>query len=207
VATENMKIWDSVKATDPKFTKQVAFGRKFTAIDPTWQLQQATKLWGPYGGEWGLRNISYDIVKSIAWDKEAKQEFTETSLVFAGEFYYPGGKFPILVDEKFKAGDDGLKKIMTSARSKALSYLGFSADVFMGKFDDADYLKVAKVRFADADAFGRSAIARIKTAASKAQLAEQKTKIEQMVADDIINGDVGADLFEEIESRLAELEL
>lgn len=40
----NMKIWDAVSITDPRHTKKVEFGRKFTAIDAHYQVQQATDV-------------------------------------------------------------------------------------------------------------------------------------------------------------------
>ena len=40
---DNMKIWDHVSKTDPGHTKQVDFGRKFTAIDEL-QLDERRQL-------------------------------------------------------------------------------------------------------------------------------------------------------------------
>jgi hypothetical protein len=52
---DNMRIWEAVQKTDPAHTKKVEFGRKFTSIDAFWQIQQATKLFGPVGEGWGYR--------------------------------------------------------------------------------------------------------------------------------------------------------
>ena len=44
-----------------------------------------------------------------------------------------------------KADEDFCKKLETNTISKALSKLGFSADVFMGKFENEDYLSNLKI--------------------------------------------------------------
>jgi hypothetical protein len=51
--TENMIHWNALKATDPKYTKKVEFGRKFTSINSQWQLQRMTEQFGPIGQGWG----------------------------------------------------------------------------------------------------------------------------------------------------------
>jgi uncharacterized short protein YbdD (DUF466 family) len=40
-----------------------------------------------------------------------------------------------------KNDDDCFKKVVTDCLTKALSYLGFSADVFLGQFDDNKYVQ------------------------------------------------------------------
>ncbi len=136
MSNENMKIWDAVCKTDPKFTKKVSQRGGFTTIDAYYQIQQATELWGPYGSSWGLSDIVYS--------------YRENIVILAAKFRYPGGVFEIGNSISFtvikKAGkpaepdDEFIKKIETNTISKALSRLGFSADVFVGKFDDARYV-------------------------------------------------------------------
>ena len=62
------------------------------------------------------------------------------------QFFYrnentQNGEFPITsaimyISDKGKADDDFAKKLETDMITKALSRLGFNADVFMGMFDD-----------------------------------------------------------------------
>ena len=63
-------------------------------------------------------------------------------------FYYPGGDFPIhSTIVMLKAGrfdEDWAKKILTDITTKALSKLGFSADVFLGMYDDNKYVNSLK---------------------------------------------------------------
>lgn len=42
--------------------------------------------------------------------------------------------------------EDAFKKAMTDALTKGLSHLGFSADVYLGKFDDSRYVEEQRVR-------------------------------------------------------------
>ena len=138
--SENMKLWDSVCETDPGTTKEVNFGRKFTAIDAYAQIKRATEIWGPYGGVWGLTDISHTPVEGT------------TMMLVSSWFKYPEGKFPItssifFMSEKGSTDDDFAKKVETDLITKALSRLGFNADVFMGKFDDNRYVQAMKKKF------------------------------------------------------------
>lgn len=203
--SENMELWDKVCTTDKAFTNPVSFGRKFTAIDPTYQLMEATKLWGPYGDKWGLFDVQMSFVDVRCAGKDKAQQWTETSAVLAGNFRYPGGEFPMFVDAPFKPGDDVAKKLQTSAVSKALSKLGFNADVFLGKFDDAQYVKELENR----QQRGSEAIERL---TGMIELIPSVDKIEQCVAkaealfkSKQITGAAFDELIELIESRRAVL--
>lgn len=201
--SENMKLWDRVKKTDPHYTKLVDYGKqKYTAIDPTWQLQKATEMWGPYGHRWGLKDLKFTLLD----DGAAKV------LMLEAEFFCPAEmstgeecRFPVAVDLKFKSSDDTAKKLVTSARSKALSYLGFSADVFMGKFEDNQYVQMSKALFADRNAFMQKAAGKIKLAKTVEQLNEVRSKIEQMAGDDTITPEEAADLLQAADDHQASL--
>lgn len=130
-----MELWEQVSSTDPKYTKSVNQRGGFTAIDAYYQIRQATILWGPYGSTWGLKDTERDICLDM------EMAFLDAT------FYYPGGEFPIgnSIDMKIggkvdKWDDEFVKKLETNTISKALSRLGFGADVFLGKFDDARYV-------------------------------------------------------------------
>lgn len=154
----NMEIWLGEKKTPKEHTKKVTFGRKFTSVCPQYQLQCGTARFGPYGKTWGLRDISWQIVEQTLNDvqmdyyrramedaktiKDAEKVNRKMlpTLVFSATFFYPGGEFPIVVDGPFERDDESYKKLMTGARSKAMSYLGFSADIYLGQYDDVQYV-------------------------------------------------------------------
>ena len=48
---ENFRIWDQVKNTNPKYTKPFSKfgGKELTTIDPMYQIQVMTGIFGPVG--------------------------------------------------------------------------------------------------------------------------------------------------------------
>lgn len=149
--SDNMKLWGKVCKTDPKNTKAANVrGNKITAIAPQTQIMAATEQWGPYGSGWGFKSISlcYDL-----FDKTGV-------IIFAGKFYFPGGEFPITASisgykdgAQTKPDADFAKKVETDALTKALSKLGFNADVFMGLYDDHKYVQQMQTEFAEPIAY------------------------------------------------------
>ena len=137
--SENLKLWDSVKKTDPAHTKKANVkGNNLTSIKPQYQIMMATKKFGPYGETWGL--------KSITWDFQLVEE---TGLAIMHSFFYaPSIEFQITNTisiwrdgARLKPDDEFAKKCETDILTKSLSRLGFSADVFMGQFDDLRYVE------------------------------------------------------------------
>jgi hypothetical protein len=205
---ENLKLWKSVEKTPPDMTKHVKIRGGFTTVDPQWQLRVATALWGPYGCRWGMRNLDYKIVEIHATD--AQGHYLESAVFLKADFFYPSeGKevsFEVLNDDKFRSGDDTLKKLVTNTRSKALSWLGFSADVFLGKFDDTSYVKDLKVKFGDQDAFMNTIATAIRTAKDMAALTKCKERLEEIIADQTLDDPAaGQELLELVAERKREL--
>ena len=66
---KNMELWNKVCRTDPEHTKHVNQRGGFTAIDAMYQIQEATKVFGPVGKGWGwdfeLSYPSNDTVVAI----------------------------------------------------------------------------------------------------------------------------------------------
>lgn len=137
---ENMKLWNDVCVTDVDDTKEVSFGRKFTAIDAHAQVRAATEQFGPVGEGWGwdvelifMQNETIGA-KVTMWQGDRKHTFChfgQASLKLKGK-------------DSNKDDPDALKKATTDGITKCLSYLGFNADVFLGKFDDNKYVQDAK---------------------------------------------------------------
>ena len=139
---KNMSIWNAVEKTDISHTKKVNQRGGYTAIDPQYQLQEATKQFGPYGKGFGLCKTDFDM---------SLFESLGTVIHKAVFFYIMDGdrvEFPITnaiqattgLGEKKRVDVDFAKKVETNTVSKALSKLGFNADVFMGLFEDNQYL-------------------------------------------------------------------
>ncbi len=148
MSDKNMHIWDQVKTTDPQYTKKSGFGRTYTSISPQYQLMQATKVFGPYGKGFGFESCEIELigedlakiafVKAVFFfvDNDGRHTFpiNNTWSAMAGS----AKKNNLHIDEDFA------KKAETNTMSKALSKLGFSADVFMGQFDDHEYVAMVQ---------------------------------------------------------------
>jgi hypothetical protein len=143
----NTAIWDKVKTTDPGYTKDSTYGRKMTSICSQYQLQEATKMFGPYGKGFGFESCELDL---------SHLEALSLVIVKAVFFYVIDGEktsftinnsWPVKIikkrGEKPSPDEDFAKKAETNTMSKALSRLGFSADVFLGKFEDSNYVEMA----------------------------------------------------------------
>ena len=147
---EKMELWDKVSKTNPAHTKAANVrGNKITAIAPQSQIMFATEQWGQYGAAWGFKEIDLDF-----------SMLEKTGIVvFKGVFFCPGdgiscGSFPIISSiSAYKDGAmtkpdaDFAKKVETDALTKALSKLGFNADVFMGLYDDHKYVQQVTEEF------------------------------------------------------------
>lgn len=151
-SARNLEIWSKVCRTDPARTKKFdrAGGFKGTAINQTYQMQRATALWGPVGVDWGWKELETKIVEADGqqiW-------FTKVELFYphhgkTGHVEHWGAttfcgknKYGTFVDE------EAAKKSVTDAVGKCLAMLGFSADVYLGLYDDNKYVNDMKAYFA-----------------------------------------------------------
>tara|TARA_R100000664_G_C2749142_1_gene136545 strand:+ start:1259 stop:1927 length:669 start_codon:yes stop_codon:yes gene_type:complete len=134
---ENMELWDGWSSTLPSATKPVSFGaRKFTAIDPYYQIRRMTETFGPLGTGWHY----------TAHLEEAM--LPAGLLCYRIELHYKGSTRPAvhvgsarLTNRSGAVDHDAPKKAITDGLTKCFSMLGMSADVFEGKFDDSKYVE------------------------------------------------------------------
>jgi hypothetical protein len=142
---KNLELWNKVEKTNPNYTKKAKVGgMTITAIAPQYQIMMVTEQFGVYGKTWGFKNIQLDYSLVENYDM----------VVFKGTFFFPEGQFEIVnscklfMDRNKKMLDDNFaKKIETDTLTKAISKLGFNADIFLGKFDDVRYLNEVKEEF------------------------------------------------------------
>lgn len=135
----NMGLWDSVCITPKEFVKEVKYSKhgKHKSISAQYQAKVATEKFGPYGKEdtWGLRHLEYNILGFEDW-KEQKGKPMVPYISLDALFYYPGGVFEVSDDMVFDPEQMCRKKLITACISKALSRLGFSADIYFGMHDN-----------------------------------------------------------------------
>lgn len=157
---DNLTLWDSVSDTEPSATNKANFdGREQTSINGTYMVRKATEKWGPMGIGWGIEilderfdqgapiidgngvaicNMVMHTIKLKLWYLQDKKR---------GEVVH-FGHTPYVQKTSYgvKTDMDAPKKSLTDATKKCLSMLGFSADVFLGLFDQPDYVEEQKTR-------------------------------------------------------------
>jgi len=137
--SDNLKLWNTVSKSDPKYLKKVSFGsRSFTAIDPQYQVRCATEQFGPVGTGWGWKNNTRFIDVSNG-DTAVVADVT----IWIGSDEYCFGPFSgcrkFFDAAKGRMAEDAPKMAITDVLTKALSHLGFNADVFLGEMDGNKY--------------------------------------------------------------------
>jgi hypothetical protein len=183
---ENLSIWMRVHRTDPSRTKsKIQYGKELpdgtkpilrvtTSINPTYQTERATKLFGPFGIGWGV-NIemerfdngmpftepTYDANgrftgKKVIRDNDGTIIFTLNHTMLISLWYIHNGvkgvissyghtKYLYQTLNGITCDDEYAKKSLTDATTKALSQLGFSADVYGGLFENSEYSEQNKL--------------------------------------------------------------
>ena len=132
---QNMDLWLALAPSDMKYLKKVEFGaRKFTSIDPQYQIMKMTEKFGPVGVGWGY-NVEYDypssndmiliVAKVSIWTTLPENIFGPVA--GTRTFWHKDMKRP---------AEDAGKMALTDALTKGLSHLGCDADVFLGKHDN-----------------------------------------------------------------------
>ena len=143
---ENFWIWDQVKNTNPKYTKAFTKfgGKELTTIDPMYQIQVMTGMFGPVGLGWAYhvdytytdKNVFAEVL--IRYRKEPSLEWNQ---------FGPVSSVQALYKKNGGLDDEAPKKAMTDAMTKGFSHLGISADVFLGLFDNNKYVQEMKAKF------------------------------------------------------------
>ena len=156
---DHLALWNAVQETDPNYTKKFSRGGGFrgTSTNAVYLARKATSRWGPIGIGWGVEIIDETVmdggplsggvltkihkVRVKLWYVEGDQrgeviQFGQTT--FVGE-----NKNGIFTDE------EAPKKSLTDGMTKCLSLLGFSADIFMGLYDDSKYVNDLAEKYAN----------------------------------------------------------
>ncbi|PHM57041.1 hypothetical protein Xekk_01610 [Xenorhabdus sp. KK7.4] len=174
----NLRIWNAVQRTDPRFTKPLeGMGYSGTSINSNYMFMRSTEIFGPIGKGWGYDILEEKSIDGIPMTEPVLDERNkhigtrflrdgDGSLIFTQNhsikivFWYADeygerssfisyGATPYRYQSSYgpKADGEVLKKSLTDAIKKALSMLGFSADVFMGMYDNPEYLAENKIEF------------------------------------------------------------
>jgi hypothetical protein len=163
----NISLWETVQATDPRYTRDFTRGDGFsgTAINATYQAKKATEAFGPMGLGWGVKILEERYIEGahMGWNSQGSDLGREKIHVVRIELWYKWnnerGTIEHFGQTKFVGcsargvftDEEAPKKSVTEATSKCLSLLGFGADVYMGLYDDSKYVSAVRERFAEDD--------------------------------------------------------
>jgi len=164
---DNLELWNQVKTPNPKYTKEFNRGGGFkgTATNTQYAVMRATELWGPNGKGWGLVithenfvegapivgesgklcNEIIHIVRGFLWYLDGDGNRVETSEQFGQTTFVGKNKYGPFTDE------EAPKKSVTDLMLKCMSLLGFSADIFLGLWDDNKYVNDVRAKYNGTD--------------------------------------------------------
>ena len=144
---ENMKIWDSFKNTNPKYTKKFKRSGGFsgTDISPTWRQMLMTQQFGPCGQGWGwvVERTWHEngcvFAQVNLWTRidDGKKGFTGAHI---------GG-----TKTGTRSDDESYKMAITDAFGKCCASLGVGADIYTGQFDDSKYQREMTDHFTEVE--------------------------------------------------------
>jgi len=156
-AKKNMSVWELGQKTDPAFTKENKHGAGgSTSINTTYAFKRATEAFGPIGIGWGYTIVKDEIVDGGPISFVAKElEKTINSKIHTMQirFWYmldgvkgefdQFGHTDFIGKNKwgFSTESEPQKKSLSDAIKKALSMLGFNADIYLGMYDDQGYVQ------------------------------------------------------------------
>ncbi|MBN2990360.1 hypothetical protein JWR97_01730 [Pseudomonas cedrina subsp. fulgida] len=174
MSDKNMQIWERVEKTDTRYTKKAEVGgQKITSLNGTAMIMKATEVFGPVGIGFGWTVVEerFDKGSEMVMGEGDKRVVlgVELNHTIKIKFWFDleGKRGEIeqygctryLYKSKYGTTTDGEapKKSLTDAIKKSLSMLGFSADVFLGLFDDDEYVNQLKEEEALANADDKDA--------------------------------------------------
>lgn len=155
----NLELWGKVEKTEVTLIKEVKQeGRTLKTIAPINRTKRATEIFGIYGKDWGLKQIKHNektIFSSLVIGtvdavffytiNDAKIEFEISNSI----------SIVSQVEGKLKVNITYRKAIETDTINKALSRLGFNADLYtdgellegenvVNEFDELDLIQIIK---------------------------------------------------------------
>ncbi|EBI6082777.1 hypothetical protein DXH84_15845 [Salmonella enterica] len=174
--SDNLELWKDVFKTDERFTTAFSVNGGGTSINGTYMTMIATREFGPKGIGWGVNILEERFDNGAPITRTVKGTdgnntwelipdgvggiLTEKHHIIKIRLWYirngvrgeeiSFGCTPYIYSSKHGLICDGeaTKKSLTDATKKALSALGFCADIFMGLYDNQEYRQKNKAEFA-----------------------------------------------------------
>ncbi|EGE4658988.1 hypothetical protein SBON0708_002080 [Salmonella bongori serovar 48:i:- str. 94-0708] len=173
---DNLELWKDVFKTDERFTTAFSVNGGGTSINGAYMTMIATREFGPKGIGWGVDILEERFDNGAPITRTVKGTdgnntwelipdgvggiLTEKHHIIKIRLWYirngvrgeeiSFGCTPYIYGSKYGPICDGeaTKKSLTDATKKALSALGFCADIFMGLYDNPEYRQKNKAEFA-----------------------------------------------------------
>lgn len=167
-SADHLELWRGVEKTPTTAIKEATIdGQKITTLDAMHVIEQATRMFGPMGIGWGYRieDERFDQGAPVLDPKGqliAHEQTHTIRLVLWYRWHGECGEVTQFGHTRYayrtnngywKTDGEAPKKSVTDAIKKCLSLLGFSADVYYGRFGNKDYTEAqhAATRIAVAD--------------------------------------------------------
>jgi hypothetical protein len=131
----NLKLWEQVEKTPKELIEKVdaGDGKQLNTVASINRIKKATELFGVYGKNWGLKDIKHSEKRIfntlILGELEAIFFYTHNDVKIEFEI---SNSTPIVSqeDKKLKVNYTYRKALETDTITKALSRLGFNADIY-----------------------------------------------------------------------------
>lgn len=160
-------LWERIQETDPNFVKQIT-GKQYrgNSPHPTWLIKNLTKAIGPCGDAFGwevldsryLEGTPHVLKTGEGTSTVIREQMHELRIRFwwrrpggetvnSFESYGSTRSFYMTSKGTWQHDEDAAKKSLTDAITKAISYIGGAADIFLGRWDDNKYVTELKKQY------------------------------------------------------------
>ena len=157
--TNNLTLWEKVQTTPTEIIQKIKVddGTELNSVAPIHRFKKATEIFGVYGKNWGLKNIKHSEQKIfnnlILGIVDAVFFYTQNEIKIEFEITNSIPIISVSDDKKMKVNYTYRKAIETDTITKALSRLGFNADIYTDSeliagtqtqtdFDDLDLVAI-----------------------------------------------------------------
>lgn len=132
----NLTLWEKVEVTPTEIIQKIKAEDRteLNNVAPIHRLKKATEIFGVYGKNWGLKNIKHSEQKIfntlILGIVDAVFFYTQNDVKIEFEITNSIAIISVADDKKMKVNYTYRKAIETDTITKALSRLGFNADIY-----------------------------------------------------------------------------
>lgn len=165
---DNLAIWNHADKIDPNYTKKNDNGGYSSlSLNGHWFIKKATELFGPMGIKWGFdideerfdQGATIWHPPSLKTDKPVAIGKVVTHTLKVTLWYeldegkkgsitnYGHTPYTYQTKNGIKTDGEAPKKSLTDAQKKCLSMLGFAGDVYLGEYDNPQYMNVVRTEF------------------------------------------------------------